>query len=176
MCNAFHHGVGLRSVHHTTESVNYQVYSIFWSEVLKLFFLFDALIYYSRYYNENNVVSHKLCRESFYFRHFFIKHEAWKQTISKLSDSQVWCIPQSQTLWVAWCIPPWSQASRCASLCGVMWPKFLKKLCCVHHTAESAICIILRSQGPRCDAHLKVRIENFAGLCLLLKGKSGDPF
>ena len=53
------------------------------------------------------------------------------------------------------CITPRCQASRCASYHGV-------KLRCVHHTAES-----------NCTPH-GVKIENFAGLWLLLRGQSGE--
>ena len=63
------------------------------------------------------------------------------------------------------CIIPWSQAKRCASCRRV-------KLRGVHHTTESssAVCITPWSQ----TAHPGVKIENFAGLWLLLKGQSGE--
>ena len=63
------------------------------------------------------------------------------------------------------CITLQSQALRCASYNRV-------KLRFVHHTEESsfAVCITPLSQ----TAHRGVRIENFGGLWLLLKGQSGE--
>ena len=59
------------------------------------------------------------------------------------------------------CIPPWSQALRCASHRGVKVTKFLKKLCGVHPTMESdsAVCFPLQSQTPRCASHSGVKLR-----------------
>ena len=74
--------------------------------------------------------------------------------------------------------PPRSQAPRCALLHRVKWPKFLKKICSVHHTVDSsaAMCIIPRSQVPRCASHCGVKLHSGArikileSLWLLFKG------
>ena len=50
----------------------------------------------------------------------------------------------------ALCMPPWSQAPRCASHHRVKWSKFFKKLRSVHPTAEST---------PRCASHHWVRLR-----------------
>ena len=71
----------------------------------------------------------------------------------------------------AMCIIPQSQAPWCASHRGVKWPKFLQKLCGVHHMTESssAVCIIPLSQASGCASHRGVK------LCVCIIPRSQAP-
>ena len=77
---------------------------------LKIFFLFAQLKRRNEFKNMNTDI----------FKEVWLRSEM--HTLE--SDSTV-------------CIIPQSQASQCASHCRVKWQvKFLKKLCCVHHTTQ----------------------------------------
>ena len=106
---ASHCRVKLCSVHPSAESSSAPwsqklAKCLFWSEILRLLFLCDAL----RNYYEIYTASQKLFKKSFLLQTDVTNSKARKQTFSKKSDSDSGV-----------CIIQQSQASRCASHRGV---------------------------------------------------------